>query len=93
MKGTEKANEIRTFLELHKEFKDVTVLLIDHFDSGIKSPFNITRVQFYLLKPAQASFEFVSEGVSYYNDQIDTWFLGIFLLLLLSFSYILPKVL
>ena len=51
LKDKKKAEEIKTFLELNKELKDVTILLIDNHDYGEKSPFTISRINFYVLKP------------------------------------------
>ena len=89
MKNIKTADEIKDFLWL-KDLGDISILLVEDFDYGQKSPFTIERVNIYILKPGQSSFEQISEGICHYNPQIDTLFLSLFFIVLLLSSYLIP---
>ena len=71
----------------------MSILLVENFDYGNKSPFTIQRTNLHILKPGESSFVEISEGICHYNQQIDTLFLSLFFIVLLLVSYLLPVVL
>lgn len=66
LKNIKQASEIKDFMKL-KDLSDVSILLIENYDFGQKSPFTIERINIYLLKPGESSFEQISEGICHYN--------------------------
>lgn len=82
------------FVELAQQFdeEEYTVIVVEEYDDGDKSPFEIKRFNTYAISSEKGVVEVIGEGACHYNSQFSVFVLAMPVVILFILSFLFPIV-